>query len=270
MGNDELRKAYRWTYEQLRQGRSRRSVLLRSRSLGGSGSRAVKDAFKLLDKLSRFDLTSVSEGTTVFGIDEVGRGPLAGPLVACCVRLPYPAVPVLPFLRDSKKLSAEEREDLAGELEGLATSVSYGVVEAHEFGGKLNLHHLTFLAMTRALSSLPPNESGSYLLVDGKFCIPDQPFAQKAVIKGDDTSLSIAAASVLAKVKRDKMMHELHSRYPQYGFHSHVGYGTQAHRAAILKHGPCPQHRVNFIARILNGEHTGSTLEKSEGARHDP
>jgi ribonuclease HII len=246
-----MRKAYRWLYSELDSGRSRRSVLRRAAKMSALRP-AVKEAFKRFDKLSRFDTKNCPQHNVVIGMDEVGRGPLAGPLVAACVQLPYPTIPLLPFLRDSKKLSAPEREDLARRIEDVAVHIGYGVVEASEFGGDINLHYLTFLAMHRALESLGKTLDG-YLLVDGKFPLPDCSMPQNAVIKGDDTSLSIAAASVLAKVRRDHKMQSLHCQYPQYGFDRHVGYGTEAHRTAILEHGPTPEHRKNFLTRILTG-----------------
>lgn len=247
-----MRKAYSWLYQEIDHGRNRRSILRRAATLGRT-RQAIKDSFKKFDQLTRFDRELEK---TVWGIDEVGRGPLAGPLVAVCVRLPYPDLPLLPFLRDSKKLSASEREDLAGRVEKIALNVGYGVVEACEFGGECNLHHLTFLAMNRAWESLKKPDADGHLLVDGKFELPDFPLSQTAVVKGDDTSLSIAAASVLAKVYRDRRMAALHDNYPQYGFDQHVGYGTEAHRAALIEHGPCPEHRKNFIRGILTGSHT--------------
>ena len=244
-----MRQAYRWLYSELDSGRSRRSVI---RRVSGRIRTPVKDAFKLYDKLRKFDQSSCPEGSLLVGIDEVGRGPLAGPLVAACVQLPSPLVDLFPFLRDSKKLSTEEREDLAERVEKVAIRKGIGVVEAHEFGGEINLHHLTFLAMSRALEAACL-ENSCHLLIDGKYPIPDCPHSQRAVIKGDDTSLSIAAASVVAKVYRDRRMATLHERFPQYGFDQHVGYGTQAHREAILAHGPCSEHRKNFLERILTG-----------------
>ena len=246
-----MRKAYRWLYEELDSGRSRPSVLRRAARMG-SIRPAVKEAFKLFDKLSKFDTRICPPSRVVVGMDEVGRGPLAGPLVACCVQLPYPAVPLLPFLRDSKKLQLAEREDLAERIKGVALRYGYGVVEAHEFGGEMNLHYLIFLAMKRALASMGAT-SEDHILVDGKFSLPEDSLSQQAVIKGDDTSLSIAAASVLAKVLRDRRMQRLHEEFPHYGFDQHVGYGTEAHRQAILSHGPCSEHRKNFLTRILTG-----------------
>ena len=248
-----MRRAFQWTYERLGVGKSRRSILLASKAEKRLAS-AVRDAFKLQDRLLKFDEKAFSEDHIVLGVDEVGRGPLAGPLVAACVQLPYPNKFHLPFLRDSKKLKTEEREYLAQQIKEQAAQWSIGVVEAKEFGHELNLHQLTFLAMDRALAGLKFRSENSYgLLVDGKFPLPSwSAEEQQAVIKGDDTSLSIAAASVLAKVYRDQKMLELHKEFPQYGFESHVGYGTEAHRKAIHEHGPCPEHRSNFLLKILN------------------
>lgn len=244
-----MRQAYSWLYSELDAGRSRRSVLRRA---SGRLRSPVKEAFKLYDKLRKFDLVNCPEGHLLVGVDEVGRGPLAGPLVAACIQLPSPAAPLFPFLRDSKKLSPQEREDLAGRVEKVALRKGIGVVEAHEFGGGINLHHLTFLAMSRALQSAGFETEACHLLVDGKYPIPDCTHSQTAVIKGDDTSLSVAAASVVAKVYRDRRMVELHRQFPKYGFDRHVGYGTEAHREAILTHGPCPEHRKNFL-KLLSG-----------------
>ncbi len=245
-----MRQAYSWLYAELDAGRTRRSVLRRA---SGRVHSAVKDAFKLYDKLRKFDLSSCPEGRLLVGVDEVGRGPLAGPLVAACIQLPSPAVPLFPFLRDSKKLSAEEREDLARRVESVALRKGIGVVEAHEFGGEINLHHLTFLAMNRALEAAGFELDSHHLLIDGKYPIPECSYSQSAVIKGDDTSLSVAAASVVAKVYRDRRMVALHQQFPKYGFDRHVGYGTEAHREAILAHGPCPEHRTNFLKLLGTG-----------------
>lgn len=245
-----MRKAFQWTYQQLDSGRSRASLMRASKRVE-SLRPAIKEAFQLFDRLKRFDLGFQSEGKSVIGIDEVGRGPLAGPIVAVAVQLPYPTDALLPFLRDSKKLLGPERECLAVLLKGVAVQLAYGVVEAEEFGGDINLHHLTFLAMSRALQQLHIEAETSHVLIDGKFRLPQWSGEQTSVIKGDDASLSIAAASVLAKVYRDRRMRALHRQYPHYGFDRHVGYGTEAHRHAILQHGACPEHRKNFLTRIL-------------------
>ena len=252
-----MRKAFRWTYERLAKGQSRRSILRQCKPQKAL-HRSVLEAFKKLDALTRFDRSAFADGTVLVGMDEVGRGPLAGPLIAACVHLPH-STSLLPYLRDSKKLKATERELLAVEIQKTALATSYGVVEASEFGGELNLHWLTFLAMQRALEALPIDQTQSALLVDGKYSLPSWSGPQKAVIKGDDLSLSIAAASVLAKVKRDEIMTRLDQDLPVYGFASHVGYGTEKHRDALRKYGPCPHHRKNFLGRILNCEtDTGS------------
>lgn len=247
-----MRKAFRWVYQELELGRSRRSVL-RALKKHKAFDRPVREAFRLLDRLSKFDLAAFRPETILLGVDEVGRGPLAGPLVAACVQLPYPDRLNLPFLRDSKKLQPGEREHLATLIKQQASRWSLGVVEAHEFGKELNLHHLTFLAMERAIQNLGPSTDLQGLLVDGKYPVPSWTKGeQRAVIKGDDTSLSIAAASVIAKVYRDERMKELQQRYPEYGFDSHVGYGTQVHREALRRYGPCPEHRTNFLLKILS------------------
>lgn len=245
-----MRKAFSWTYESLSQGGTLADLATRE---AGRLTRTVLTALEHLNTLTDFDHTAFGSSHQVIGVDEVGRGPLAGPLVACCVQLPYPAAVNLPFLRDSKKLQADEREFLVTRIEECAVQIGYGVVEAHEFGKELNLHQLTFLAMQRAVEQVEVPPERFALLVDGKFPLPQWTGLQKAVIKGDDTSLSVAAASVLAKVYRDRRMMELHDRYPVYNFGQHVGYGTAFHRQAILEHGPCPEHRSNFLVKILTG-----------------
>ena len=245
-----MRKAFSWTYESLSQGGTLADLATRE---AGRLTRTVMAALDHLNALTDFDHTAFGPPHQVIGLDEVGRGPLAGPLVACCVQLPYPAAVELPFLRDAKKLQADEREFLVQRIEQCAVQIGYGVVEAHEFGKELNLHQLTFLAMQRAVEQVDVPVHRFGLLVDGKFPLPQWTGLQKAVVKGDDTSLSVAAASVLAKVYRDRRMKELHERYPMYDFARHVGYGTDFHRQAILEHGPCPEHRSNFLVKILTG-----------------
>jgi ribonuclease HII len=235
-----LRKVFQKAYRSLDQGASESDL----ERLG----KPVALALEHLRKSREFDSLAFPDSPMLIGMDEVGRGPLAGPLVAVCVVIPTP--PPLPFLRDSKKLSAAEREALVPRIIAAATHLGYGVVEAHEFGREMNLHHLTFLAMTRAITAaaLPP---GGALLVDGKFPLPSWTGPQRAVVKGDDTSFRIAAASVLAKVYRDQVMAACCPLYPQYGFSRNAGYGTSEHRQALLEHGPCPLHRVNFVRHLV-------------------
>jgi ribonuclease HII len=237
-----MRKVFREAYRLLDDGADLDG--LRAASLG----RALETALDHLEKSLDFDRTAFEGEPVVVGMDEVGRGPLAGPLVAVCIVLPSP--PLLPFLRDSKKLGPREREALAPRIAAAAAHLGYGIVEAEEFGGSVNLHHLTFQAMSRALKAagLPKRCA---LLVDGKFPLPSWRGPQRAVIKGDDLSFRIAAASVLAKVYRDKVMTEACPSYPHYGFSKNVGYGTAQHQRALVEHGPCPLHRKNFVQRVL-------------------
>lgn len=176
----------------------------------------------------------------VSGIDEAGRGPLAGPVVAAAVIL-RPGTRI-EHLNDSKKLTAARRKGLYEEI--IVEALAYGIGSASpEEIDEINIHQASFLAMKRALErlSLTPD----YLLVDG-FPLPGSPYQQKAVKGGDALSMSIAAASVLAKVTRDEMMLNLHQDHPRYGFNSNMGYGTIEHRQALCRYGPCPVHRRSF------------------------
>ncbi len=177
----------------------------------------------------------------IAGVDEAGRGPLAGPVVAAAVVLDATAIPA--GLNDSKALKAAERERLFGLVLLAAKGVAVGSASAGEID-RLNIRQATLLAMRRAVAALPfvPD----HCLVDGL----DLPAAWQggatAVVGGDARSLSIAAASIVAKVLRDRMMVRLAEAYPAYGFHRHMGYGTAEHRAALQAHGPCPHHRRSF------------------------
>lgn len=176
----------------------------------------------------------------VAGIDEAGRGPLAGPVVAAAVVF-FPGT-LIDSLNDSKQLSAAKRGSLFEEI--ILNGKAYGIGSAsQEEIDHINIHQATFLAMKRALAKLP--DQPDFILVDG-FTMPEPPCRQKAIKNGDALSLSIAAASVLAKVARDTMMLRLHEKYPQYGFNHNKGYGTADHCAALNKYGPCPAHRVSF------------------------
>ena len=176
----------------------------------------------------------------VCGIDEAGRGPLAGPVVAACVVLDAARLPQ--GLADSKKLTAAARARLAADIRRLAR-VGVGLASAAEID-RLNIHHATLLAMRRAFEALP-GPVPAFALVDGRFA-PELPCPAEAVVKGDATVLSIAAASIIAKVTRDDILMKLHEAYPAYGFDRHKGYPTKAHLQALRAHGPCPEHRRSY------------------------
>ena len=176
----------------------------------------------------------------VAGVDEAGRGPLAGPVVACALILPHGLV--IEGVTDSKKLSASRREALAAKIKAAAISYSYGIVDSRTID-EVNIHEATLMAMAQAVMGLKP--APKVVLVDGKFP-PRVPYPTVHIIKGDLHCHLIAAASILAKVARDEIMMELHQAYPQYGFDKHKGYGTAAHMAALQEYGPCAAHRVTF------------------------
>ncbi len=174
------------------------------------------------------------------GVDEAGRGPLAGPVMAAAVMLD-PDDPIA-GLRDSKKLSAAARERLADEIRERAIAWCVAEASVAEID-TLNILHATMLAMQRAVSGLGrvPDD----VWVDGNRC-PDWAWRSQAVVKGDDKVAAIAAASILAKTVRDQFMCRLHDEYPVYGFARHMGYGTATHLDALKAHGACPQHRRSF------------------------
>lgn len=176
----------------------------------------------------------------VAGCDEAGRGPLAGPVIAAAVIL-NPDRPIS-GLADSKQLSAKRREILAAEIHAKALAWALGRAEAAEID-ELNILQASLLAMQRAVAALPV--APARVLVDGQHC-PALSCPVQAIVRGDATEPAISAASILAKVARDREMTELHLRYPDYGFDRHKGYPTAAHRAALQAHGPCPAHRRSF------------------------
>lgn len=179
----------------------------------------------------------------VAGIDEAGRGPLAGPVVAAAVVFPQDVF----FLEvdDSKRLKPEKRERLAEEIKKNAVAIGIGIVGPEDID-RINILQATYMAMRQAVYKL--NLSPLYLLVDGRK-IPDAEWPQTPIVKGDSLSFSIAAASIIAKVTRDAIMYDLHRKYPEYGFEKHKGYGTKSHIEAILKFGPSPVHRKTFKVR---------------------
>ena len=176
----------------------------------------------------------------IAGIDEAGRGPLAGPVVAAAVI--FPSKVNIPGLNDSKKLSANKREELFPKIQEISVAFGLAVVDQKVID-KINILQAARLAMKQAVETL--KITPGLLLIDGNQKI-DSTLNQWAIVKGDSRSLSIAAASVLAKVTRDRIMDGYHKLYPQYEFNRHKGYGTKLHRNLIQEHGPCPIHRSTF------------------------
>ncbi len=185
----------------------------------------------------------------IAGVDEAGRGPLAGPVVAAAVILD----PNLPIdgLDDSKRLSARQRAVLEGEIHRKAVAWSVARIEAQEID-RVNILQATMRAMARAVQSLPVQPTK--VLVDGNRC-PEIEFPVQAIVGGDALEPSISAASILAKQERDRTMRELADFFPDYGFEQHKGYPTKAHIAALEKYGPCPEHRRSFapVRRVCPG-----------------
>ena len=198
----------------------------------------------------RIEERTVLELSPIAGVDEAGRGPLAGPVVAACAVIPlgYPFY----YLNDSKKMSEKRRESLFEDLQKEAIAFGIGIVSPERID-EINILQATYEAMREALKdmekrfSLIPN-----ILLNDAVTIPGISIPQKAIVHGDANSLSIAAASVLAKVTRDHIMLEYDEKYPEYGFKQHKGYGTKVHREAILTHGPCPIHRRSFLKNLYS------------------
>ncbi|KFL15157.1 ribonuclease H [Geobacillus stearothermophilus] len=192
------------------------------------------------EELMRYERELYAAGIErIAGIDEAGRGPLAGPVVAAAVILPPDAY--LPGLDDSKRLTAAKREALFAQIEACAVAVGIGIVSAAEIDER-NIYEATKQAMAKAVSALSPPPD--YLLVDA-MAVPCA-LPQQRLVKGDANSASIAAASIMAKVTRDRLMKELDRRYPQYGFARHMGYGTPEHLEALRRYGITPEHRRSF------------------------
>jgi ribonuclease HII len=191
--------------------------------------------------MNSFERTAYQRGyRLIAGIDEAGRGPLAGPVVAAAVILPHEYHN--PEINDSKKLSRKKREKLYDTIREEALSVGLGVVEAAVID-EVNILKATLMAMKEAFTELSP--APDLLLIDGIHSLP-LALPQKTIIKGDSRSISIAAASIIAKVSRDRIMEIYHRQFSQYNFLKNKGYGTEEHRAAIRKFGPCKIHRRSF------------------------
>ena len=179
-------------------------------------------------------------------MDEAGRGPLAGPVVAACVILD-PERPVY-GVNDSKKLSPKRRAELKAEIEKKALAIGVGIVDEKTID-EINILEATKLAMKQAVQNL--GVLPEILLIDA-LTLKDLPIPQEGIIKGDAKSVSIAAASIIAKETRDAMLMELDQQYPEYGFASHKGYGTPQHIQAIKEYGPLPVHRRSFIKNFIS------------------
>ena len=197
-----------------------------------------------MSEINLWEIESELPFELICGVDEAGRGPLAGPVCAAAVILP--AGLEIPGLNDSKKLSEKQREALFEPIKAAAKAygIAFATVEEIE---NLNILNATFLAMNRAISQLSPQPE--LALIDGNrntgITVPS-----RCVVKGDSRCADIAAASVLAKVSRDRYMLEMAEKYPEYGFDRHKGYGTKLHYEAIRQYGPCPIHRQSFLRKF--------------------
>ena len=192
-------------------------------------------------RLARAEARLAGEGATVAGVDEAGRGPLAGPVVAAAVVLS--SRDGWDGMNDSKQLAPEKREALFARVLNQARAFSWSVVGARAID-RVNIRRASLEAMRRAVLRLAV--APDLVLVDGDSRVPELACEQRAVVGGDARMLSIAAASVVAKVVRDRIMQRLDRVWPQYGFARHKGYGTPEHLAALAAHGPCPLHRFSF------------------------
>ena len=194
-----------------------------------------------------FEKSALEKGyNLICGVDEAGRGPLAGPVCAAAVILPLDCQ--IEGLNDSKKLSEKKREKLFDVIceNALSYCIAYGTVEEIE---EFNILEATFIAMNKAINGL--SIKPDYALIDGNRIPKNIQIPCETVVKGDSKSCCIAAASILAKVTRDRLMSEYHQQYPQYNFEKHKGYGTKEHTDLILKYGICPVHRPSFLKKLL-------------------
>ncbi len=210
----------------------------------------IKRAEKLAEEKERVEALCAYEKeyamyASICGIDEAGRGPLAGPVVAGAVILPKDCR--ILYINDSKKLSEKRREELFVQIQEEAIACAVGIVSPERID-EINILQATYEAMRQAIGklSVQPN-----LLLNDAVTIPEINIKQIPIVKGDAKSISIGAASILAKVTRDHMMYEYDKQYPEYGFAQHKGYGTKAHNEAILTYGPCPIHRMTFLKKLL-------------------
>jgi ribonuclease HII len=197
----------------------------------------------------QFELDAENKGYKfIAGVDEAGRGPLAGPVVSAAVILPSGFS--CESINDSKKLTQKKREALFPVINQNAVAVATGIAYHHEID-EIDILQASLLSMKRAVEALNPNPD--FLLIDGTFTL-HMNLDQTAVIKGDSKSISVAAASIIAKVTRDAIMRDLHEHYPQYNFIQNKGYPTKAHKQAIIDFGPSPVHRKTFkgVKEVIN------------------
>ena len=217
------------------------------KSLVKKAEKKIEDYHKELIRIEAMrEFEHRYEGRYAFicGVDEAGRGPFAGPIVAGAAILPKDTN--ILYLNDSKKLSEQKREELFLEIKEKAVSFGVGIVSATRID-EIGVGKADFEAMRLAVSQLSPQPD--FALTDA-FLIPELKIPQENIVKGDARSVSIAAASILAKVTRDHIMEELDEKYPMYGFKDHKGYGTQFHRDRITEFGPCPEHRMSFLKNM--------------------
>ena len=201
-----------------------------------------------LNELKEIDKSYFKEGYNyICGIDEAGRGPLAGPVVVAAVIMPKDSM--IEGVNDSKKVSEKKREKLYELIIEEAISYSVGIVDQNEID-RINILNATKAGLTEAVRTLKVKPE--LILVDALTNIDTCGVPYKSIIKGDAKSYSIAAASIIAKVTRDRIMREWDKVYPQYGFEKHKGYGTAAHISAIKENGLCPLHRLSFVKNIIN------------------
>lgn len=206
-----------------------------------------RNELKRLDQMMIYERKYADLGL-IAGIDEAGRGPLAGPVVAAAVILPKDH-PIL-YVNDSKQLSEKKREALYDVIMKEAVSVGVGMA-SEKVIDEINILQATYRAMREAVSKLTPYPD---VTLNDAVTIPELSLHQVPIIKGDAKSASIAAASIIAKVTRDRIMKEYDKLYPEYGFASHKGYGSQQHMEALRQYGPCTIHRMTFIEGILSHE----------------
>lgn len=206
---------------------------------------AYQNELERTEKMKEFEY-KYAEYTHICGIDEAGRGPLAGPVVAGAVILPKDKE--ILYLNDSKQLSAKKREELYDVIMEQAVAVGVGIASPETIDD-INILQATYEAMRMAIDKLPVKPD---MLMNDAVTIPNVHTKQIAIVKGDAKSISIAAASIIAKVTRDRMMVEYDKLYPEYHFSQNKGYGSQAHIDALKEFGPCPIHRKSFIGKFVD------------------